>query len=120
MQLPTPPAGQGKWWVIGTVGVVVMTALAIWFGLAASSGVQWSDAGNDVVSDTQVRVIFDVTNQNGRPVTCTIEAQDVNHSQVGVTTVDLPASSMDSVRYTRTVRTVTRAVTGTVDSCSYR
>lgn len=120
MQLPTPPAGQGKWWVIGAVGVVVMTAIAIWFGLAASSGVQWSDAGNQVVSDTQVRVTFDVTNQNGRPVSCTIEAQDIHHSQVGVTTVDLPASTTNSVRYTRTVRTVTRAVTGKVDRCFYR
>lgn len=120
MRLPRPAPGQGKWWVIGTVGVVVMSAIAIWFGIAASSGVQWEDAGHDIVSATQVQVTFDVINQSGKPVSCTIEAQDNNHAQVGITTVDLPASTKNVVRYTRTVRTVTKAVTGTVDTCHYR
>ncbi|MEO8850174.1 MAG: DUF4307 domain-containing protein [Allobranchiibius sp.] len=120
MQIPRPAPGQGKWWAIGSIGVVLMSAMAIWFGIAASGGVQWSDAGHDIVSDTRVEVTFDVINQNGRPVSCVLEAQDNNHSQVGVTTVDLPASNRGVVRYIRTLSTVTRAVTGTVDSCSYR
>lgn len=120
MQLPRPAPGQGKWWAIGSVGVLVMTAFATWFGIAASGGVQWSDAGHDIVSDTQVQVTFDVINQNGRPVTCTIEAQANDHSQVGVATFALPASDKGVVRYTRTLRTVTRAVTGTVDTCHYQ
>ena len=120
MPIPRPAPGQGKWWLIGTLGVLVMSAFAIWFGIAASRGVQWEDAGHDIVSDTRVTVTFDVINQNGKPVSCTIEAQDNEHSQVGVTTVDLPPTSKDVVRYIRTVRTVTRAVTGTVDSCRYR
>ncbi len=120
MPIPRPAPGQGKWWAIGTIGVVLMSAIAIWFGIAASSGVQWSDAGHDIISDTKVEVTFDVINQNGRPVSCVLEAQDNNHRQVGVVTVDLPASNLDVVRYRRTLRTVTQAVTGTVDKCSYR
>ncbi len=102
------------------VGVLLATLVAIWFGISATKGVQWSDAGHQVVSDTQVQVTFDVIHQDGRPVSCTLEAQDESHGQVGVLTVQLPADSRDAVRYTRTLRTVTRAVTGTVDSCRYR
>ncbi|MFC6714965.1 DUF4307 domain-containing protein [Branchiibius cervicis] len=120
MALPKPAPGTGKWWVVGTIGITLGVLAAIWFGLSATKGLAWSDAGHNVVSDARVDVIFDVTNQGGRPVRCTLEALDNNHGQVGVLQVDLPASDLTTTRYTRSVATVSRAVAATVDSCEYR
>ncbi|TWP36199.1 DUF4307 domain-containing protein [Leekyejoonella antrihumi] len=120
MTITRPAPGQLKWWVIGTVGILLGCAVAVWFGISSTRGVSWSDAGFNIVGNTRVDVTFDVIHQNGKPVTCTLEALDLQHGQVGQTTVDLPASTYSSTRYTRTVHTVAKAVTGTVDSCSYK
>lgn len=120
MALPRPAPGTGKWWVVGSIGITLGVIASVWFGLSATKGLSWSDAGHEVVSDSQVSVTFDVTNQGGKPVSCTLEALDLSHGQVGVVTVDLPASDYTTTRYTRSVSTATRATTGTVDSCRYR
>jgi len=118
MTIPRPAPGQLKWWVIGAAGILVGCALAVWFGISATRGVSWSDAGYQVVSNTRVDITFDVIHQDGKPATCTLQALDIKHGQVGERTVHLPASTYASTRYTRTVHTVAKAVTGTVESCS--
>ncbi|NNG39996.1 DUF4307 domain-containing protein [Flexivirga sp. ID2601S] len=120
MAIPRPAPEHRKWWAIGIVGVLVMSALAVWWGVSASKGLSWNNGPFTVVNDRSVRVTFYVNNQDGKPVRCTLEAQDINHSRVGVLTVDLPAHTFDTTEYTRTIPTVAKAVTGIVDECSYR
>ncbi len=120
MRITRPAPGQLKWWVLGTIAVLIGCALAVWFGISATRGVSWADAGYRIVNSSRVDVTFDVIHQNGRPVKCTLEALDIKHAQVGEVTVKLPPSDYDSTRYTRTVKTVAKAVTGTVTHCAYR
>lgn len=120
MAIPRPAPEQRKWWVIGIVGVLIMTAGAIWWGISATRGVSWDNGPFKVVNDRSVQVTFYVTNQDGKPVRCTLEAQDISHNRVGVLTVNLPASHYTTTSYTRTIPTVSKAVTGIVDSCEYR
>lgn len=120
MAIPRPAPEDRKWWVIGTIGVLIGIVLASWWGISASRGISW-DNGPFTVNDARsVQVTFYVTNQDGKPIRCTLEAQDITHSRVGVLTVDLPASSYTTTSYTRTIPTVSEAVTGIVDSCEYR
>lgn len=97
-----------------------MIGIAIWWGIAASSDMSFDVAQFHVVNDRRVDLTFIVTNQDGKPVTCTIEAQNSNHNRVGVMTVDLPASQYTTTEYSRTIPTVSKSVTAIVDSCSYR
>jgi len=120
MAIPRPAPEQRKWWVIGIIGVLVGIGLATWWGIAATRGVSWDNGPFTVKNSRSVEVTFYVTNQDGRPVRCTLEAQDITHNRVGVRTVDLPPSTYTTTEYTRTIPTVAKAVTGIVDHCEYR
>ncbi|GGB46878.1 hypothetical protein GCM10011492_42510 [Flexivirga endophytica] len=120
MAVPRIPPEQRAWWIIGTIGVLIMTAGAVWWGISATSGVSWDNGPFTVVNDRSVKVTFYVTNQDDKPVRCRLEAQDIKHDRVGVRTVDLPASHFRTTEYTRVIPTVDTAVTGFVDHCEYR
>jgi len=113
-------ADTRRWWVVGTIGVAIGVALAVWFGLSASLGeVTWQDTGYQLHGDRAVDVRYDVTGATGRPVTCTIRALDRQHGAVGTVQVRLPASKQSTTHHVTRVRTTTAAVTGTVQSCQY-
>ncbi len=118
------PAGDEQrrrrfWWVFGTLGVLAMSAVAIWFGIAASAGVSWTNTGYVVVDEQQVQVRFDLVRDPSRAVSCVLEAQDERHAVVGATTVVVPAEASSPSRHIETVRTATLSVTGYVDTCEY-
>ena len=109
-----------RWWLVGALGVCAMTAVAVWFGVAAASGkVNWVNTGFDVVADNEVDVRFDLHRDPDRAVRCVIEAQDEQHFVVGRTTRRVAASSDSPSRHVAAVRTAAPAVTGYVDSCEY-
>lgn len=117
-------AGQGRgdrrWWVVGTIGVAVMTAMAIWWGVSATSGrVHWVDTGFEVVADTRVDVRFDLRRDPTRPVVCRLEAQADSHIVVGRTEVEVPAGDASPSRHVEGVETASPAITGYVDECWY-
>ena len=118
MPLPRPAPGTGKWWAVGIVGCGLASAAAIWLGLANSLGqVTWTDTGYHVVDDRTVTVDFDVHRSSGEAVTCVVRALDARFGTVGTVEVAVPASRQASVHQRVTVRTTTRAVTGTVKDC---
>lgn len=117
MQSQAAPTSQRRWWVIAAILLTAGVALSVWWGVSASRGISWAQAQTKVVSPTRVEVTFDVINQNGKPVTCTLIAYDVHHTQIGKVDVRLPGSSFQSTRYTRSVQTAAPAVTGMVDHC---
>lgn len=120
MPLPRPEPGTLKWWVIGTIGIGLGVALAIWFGLSATVGKPtWQTVSYKVVDNESVRVEFEATSPDGRPLVCTIRALREDFGVVGSTDVTVAFNGADSTRHSATVRTTSRAVTGTVDRCDF-
>ena len=121
MPLPRPAPGTGRWWVIGTLGVAAGVALVVWLSLANTLGkVTWTDTGYKVLDDRSVRVEFDVHRSPGQAATCTVRALDKGFGVVGALEVDVAAGPQRSVHQVVTVRTTSRAVTGTVQRCDGR
>jgi Domain of unknown function (DUF4307) len=124
MSTPAVTASAGArrrtWWVVGTVGVVLMSAVAVWFALAATTGrVHWVNTGFVVVADNQVDVRFDLRRDPARSVVCVLEAQDERKSVVGRVEVVVPPAGRSPSRHVESLRTAGPAVTGYVDSCRY-
>ena len=109
-----------RWWAVGSVAVVVMTALAVWFGIEATTGrVHWVDTGHQIVSGTQVDVRFDLRRDPSREVVCRLEAQAASHTVVGRTEVTVGPSASSPSRHVESVRTAAPAITGYVSECWY-
>jgi hypothetical protein len=119
MPLPRPAPGTLKWWVVGTIGISLGVAIAIWFGLSATVGLpSWQTMGYKVVDNQSVRVDFEVYSPDGRDVVCTLHALAADFSVVGSADVPVPLAGHNAAKKSVTVRTTTRAVTGEVDTCS--
>ena len=121
---PGGPGLRGRsrrlWWWVGGLAVAAMSALAVWFGISATSGhVNWVDTGHAIVSDTRVDVRFDLRRDPARAVVCRLEAQDISHTVVGRTQVEVGPAPASPSRHVLPVQTATRAVTGYVDTCWY-
>ena len=121
MPIPRPAPGTAKWWVVGTIGILLGCAMAVWLGLASTVGKpSWTDLGYHVIDDRAVDVTYLVSPPAGRDVTCAIRAMDKGFGTVGLVEVGIPGSDTSSVKRTTRVRTTSRAVTGVVSSCSVR
>lgn len=119
MPLPRPAPGTGRWWVIGIVGCLLGTALVTWLSLANTVGrVTWTVTGYHVVDDASVTLDFDVHRSSDTAVTCHVTALDSRYGTVGALDVAVPATRASTVHQQVTIRTASRAVTGTVDSCT--
>ncbi len=119
MPLPRPAPENRRWWVIGTVGIVAAIALVTWLTLLSVAGqVTSTVTGYRVVDDTRVILDFDVTRPKGEAVRCTAQALDSGFGVVGTLEVDVPAAGASTVHRHVTIRTASRAVTGTVDTCT--
>ncbi|GGF39075.1 DUF4307 domain-containing protein [Ornithinimicrobium tianjinense] len=122
-----PGGGRGDagrprrlWWWAGGLAVAAMSALAVWFGISATTGhVNWVDTGHEIVSDSRVDVRFDLRRDPARAVVCRLEAQDISHTVVGRTEVEVGPAPASPSRHVLPVETATRAVTGYVDTCWY-
>lgn len=115
-----PRTGSRRWWVIGVAAVLVMSALAVVWGVSATHGrVHWVYTGHQVVSDTEVEVRFDLRRDPTRAVTCRIEAQAETHVVVGRTEVDVEPTESSPSRHIVGVSTASPAITGYVDQCWY-
>ena len=109
-----------RWWVVGTVAVVLMTAAAVWFGVSSVTGrVHWVGTGHEVVSGTQVDVRFDLRRDPSRAVQCRLEAQDASHAVVGRADVTVGPAESSPSRHVESVRTAAPAITGYVVECWY-
>jgi hypothetical protein len=117
--IPRPAPGHARAWVLGTIGILLGCALAVWFGLASTLGKpSWTNLGYHVIDDSTVDVTYFVSRPIGSDVTCVIRAMDQGYGTVGLLEVAIPSSESRSVKLTTRVHTTTRAVTGVVKSCS--
>lgn len=119
MPLPRPAPGTARWWVVGTVGVLLGVGFATWFGIASTVGaVRPEVTGYVVESDSSVVVEYDLHRPEGTAVTCRVDALDGGKARVGTVEDAVPADGPTSVHREVRVRTSVRAVTGVVDSCT--
>ena len=119
MPIPRPAPGTTTRWVVGTIGILLGCAIAVWLGLASTVGKPgWTVLSYRVIDDKAVDVTYLVSRPSGRAVTCAIRAMDKGFATVGLVEVHIPGSNTSSVQRTTRVRTTTRAVTGVVKSCS--
>ena len=119
MPIPRPAPGNAKWWVVAASGILLGSALAVWFGLASTVGrPSWTNLSYRVIDDTTVDVTYLVSRPIGRDVTCLIRAMDRGFGTVGQVEVNVAGSDERSVQRTTRIRTTTRAVTGVVKSCA--
>ena len=118
MPLPRTAPGTLKWWVIGSIGIALGVALAVWFGLSATVGLPtWQVTGYKVVDNDSVRVDFEVYSPGGKDLICTVQALAGDFAVVGSTDVPVDLAGADSTRTSVVLRTTSRAVTGDVKTC---
>ncbi|CAN5478974.1 hypothetical protein BH23ACT6_BH23ACT6_01650 [soil metagenome] len=120
MSSAPPLRRTARWWVIGIIGVLGMSAIAVWFGIAASAGkANWVNTGFEVVADDEVQVRFDLRRDPTRAVECAVEALDESRFVVGRTTTRIEPTDQSPSRHIATVQTAGPAVTGYVEDCIY-
>ena len=105
-------------WIVG-VGLLLEATLWVWWGGpdAHSTPPQARDIGHEIVDDTTVVVLFEVSVDPGTPVTCGVEALNTAYSIVGWVQVDFPASDAFTSTHRVEVRTSELATTGLVSEC---
>jgi hypothetical protein len=101
--------------VLAVVAVVVVAVWAAWTGVGGAAGEQLdvSTRAFTVHGDSSVSVTWSVAGSSRR-LACTIEADAVDRSTVGLVVVTVPPGGGTG---TTTVRTVRQAVTGLISAC---
>ncbi len=117
----TPGDRRRRRWIIVIAAVVfaaTFTAWVVWAGLDNGQGaLDARDIGHRLVDDRTVSVTWEVSVAAGTEVSCALQAQNEAHGIVGWKIVDLPASDAYTRRFTETVKTAQRAVTGLIYRC---
>lgn len=107
----------------GAVAVVIALGYIVWATLIHHPEVNWQDLSYDVRSPSRTTVTFEVSfnlrgHHTGKPsATCTVQALNVESTEVGRQDVTVTAGAHNRVRATATLPTSERANTGTVAEC---
>lgn len=118
MPLPRPAPGQGKWWVIGTIGVAFGVALVTWYALSLEAvRITPTVVSRSITSDSETTVSLDIRRPDGQAVTCDVVALDERFAVVGTTPVQVPADGPQTVHREVTLRTTSRPVSADVKNC---
>lgn len=117
---PERPAGRGRFVVYALIGVFVALAAAGWgYVMLTSRGnpdVPYQLVAFDVNHADHVTVTFRASKPAERAAVCRLRALDVNHAEVGLRDVTLPAGKAD-VTLTERIDISARATTGHVQYC---
>jgi hypothetical protein len=102
-------------------GVAMLLAATLWVWWVgtdpARTALQTRDIGFEIVDDSTVEVIFEVTVDPGTPVSCAVEALNSSYTIVGWREIDLPAAEARTATHVLEVRTTERPTTGLVSEC---
>lgn len=116
-----PPSTNRRWVIIGGVLITAFTALVIALGVYLQQDrVRWTVTSYRVVDDRTVEVGFDIRRPADTAVVCRVQALAIDFGTVGASDVTIPADADNGAKTVHrdvTVRTTTRANTGTVANC---
>jgi hypothetical protein len=102
----------------GVIIVVTFAAWAIWVGLfQPTASVETTDVGNSRVSDTAIRVKWELSVNPGTSTTCAVQALNSDFAIVGWKIVAVPPSNSRSRTFSRVVKTSEPAVSGLIYRC---
>lgn len=118
---PDSQPSNRKWWIIGGVLITLFSALIVTYGVYLQSGqIRHTVTRYEVVDDQTVTVSFVVHRPPDTAVVCRVRAIAIDFSTVGTLDVEIPADAAGGARDVAqevTLRTTTRANTGTVSKC---
>lgn len=117
---PTPVRRRRRalWLTAGSLGVLGIATL-VWISVQFFEPEATSEqVGFDVVDETQVQVIVDVSKPNDATATCTLEALNEGYGQVGITDVTVGPQDQRTTRLTVDIATTELATTGVVRECT--
>ena len=100
---------------LGALGIAALVMIAVGFFEPDAAG---SQVGFDVVDETRVQVIFDVTKPLEATATCTLEALNEGYGQVGIVDVRIGPADHHTTRITADIATTELATTGVIRDCS--
>ncbi|ERG64986.1 hypothetical protein L332_11095 [Agrococcus pavilionensis RW1] len=105
--------------IVAGLAVLVTATLWVWsLGTDLSrTTLQTRDLGFEIVDDSTIEVVFEVTVEPGTPVSCAVEALNSAYTIVGWRETDLPASERRTETHVLEVRTTERPTTGLVSEC---
>lgn len=108
---------RALWFTAGglaVVGVAVLVMIGIGYFEPDATANQ---VGFDVVDDTQVHVVFDVTKPEEATATCTLEALTEGYGQAGIVDVVIGPQDHHTTRISADIATTERATTGVIREC---
>jgi hypothetical protein len=104
-----------------SVGVAILLAATLWVWWVGTepgtTQLQSRTIGHEIVDDSTVEVIFEVSVEPGTGVECALEALDTAYGIVGWVQVELPPTDAFTSTHVVPVRTSELATTGLVSEC---
>ena len=116
------PVRHGPHWrrnaTLAVIGLVLAVGVAVYMAFGGrTAGIEAHEVGFTVHGPESITLDFTVTKPEDATVDCTVEALATDFSQVGLTTVTVPASTTAQQDVTVTVPTTQTAVSAVVRSC---
>lgn len=103
------------------VGVAILLTATLWVWWVgtdpASTQLQTRTIGHQIVDETTVEVIFEVSVEAGTTVACGVEALNTAYGVVGWVQLELPPTDSFTSTHVVEVRTSELATTGLVSEC---
>lgn len=100
------------------VFAVVLVAWVVWGGLFGENAeLETRDLGHEIISDSLVRVQFEVTSDADGSISCAVQALNESFTVVGFKVITLPDGGERTRQFTEDVRTTELAVTGLIYRC---
>lgn len=104
-----------------SVGVAILLTATLWVWWVGtepgSTQLQSRTIGHEIVDDSTVEVIFEVSVDAGTTVECALEALDTAYGIVGWVQLELPPTDAFTSTHVVPVRTSELATTGLVSEC---
>lgn len=99
------------------LGVAAITAIAIYFGYANYTGLEYKEISFSVVDDRSAELTFELTKPTDSIAVCSMQALNEQFGVVGYKEIEIASQQTQTVRLTVSINTIELATTALVDDC---
>ena len=99
------------------LGVAAITAIAIYFGFANYTGLEYKEISFSVVDDRSAELTFELTKPTDSIAICSVQALNEQFGVVGYKEIEIASQQTQTVRLTVSINTIELATTALVDDC---